>query len=266
MPKKNNFFYIFLSLLFLSLVIFAAFKIGIFKPIDSLVKGVLSPVQALTYGIYSKITDFGANNQLQVLKSLNLELTKKLVNQNKLVDDNKALNDQFQTQSPKSVNLLEADVIGAPGFVPGISVPEILILDRGENDGIKVGQAVIYKDNLIGKIMQISAFSSSVMLISNSSSFFTAKTMFTQVLGVAKGQGGGGIILDNVVLSDSLQKKDIVLTKGDIDNHGVGIPPDLVVGEIVSVSKFPSDLFQKASVKSKIDFSKLNKVFITINN
>jgi cell shape-determining protein MreC len=88
----------------------------------------------------------------------------------------------------------------------------------------------------------------------------------TQALGVAKGQGGGGIILDDVVLSDTLQKGDLVLTKGDIDSHGIGIPPDLIVGEITSVSKFPSDLFQKASLKSKIDSSKLNKAFIVVNN
>jgi rod shape-determining protein MreC len=266
MPKRNNLFSYFLILLFLSIVVFAASKIGLLKPVDSLAKGILSPFQALTYGVYSSITNFGSSSQMQELKVQNITLTQKLVNQNKLMADNKALRDQFQTQNPKSSSLIEADVIGAPGFVPGISVPETLILDRGENDGIKVGEAVIYENNLVGKVVKTSAFLSSIDLISNSSSTLTAKTLSTNALGVAKGQGGGGIILDNVVLSDTLQKGDVVLTKGDTDTHGIGIPPDLVIGEIASVSKFPSDLFQRASLTLKINLSKLNKVFVIINN
>jgi rod shape-determining protein MreC len=266
MPKRNNFFYLFLSLIFLSLVVFAASQIGFLKPIDSLAKGILAPFQAVTYGIYSKISNFGSSSETQALKTENLALTKKLVDKNKLTEDNKALRDQFQTQNPKSLNLTEADIIGAPGFIPGISVPETLILDRGENDGIKVGQAVVYEDNLVGRIIKTSIFLSKVQLIGNSLSSLTAKTMSTQALGVAKGQGGGGIILDNVVLSDSLQKDDLVLTKGDVDAFGIGIPPDLVIGKITSISKFPSDLFQKANLESKIDISKLNKVFVIVNN
>jgi len=49
-----------------------------------------------------------------------------------LIEDNKALRDQFQTENPKSTNLIEADIIGAPGFIPGISIPETLVLNRGE--------------------------------------------------------------------------------------------------------------------------------------
>jgi len=38
--------------------------------------------------------------------------------------------------------------------------------------------------------------------------------------------------LDNVVLSDTLQKQDTVLTKGDVaDTNGIGVPPDLVIGK-----------------------------------
>jgi rod shape-determining protein MreC len=266
MPKRNNTLSLFLLLLFLSIAIFVISKTGAFKPIDSLVKGILSPFQALTYGVYAKITNFGSSPQIEVLKTQNVELTKKLINQSKLIEDNKALRDQFQTERPKSQSLIEADVIGAPGFIPGISVPETLILDRGENDGVKIGQAVIYQDNLIGKVIKTTAYLSNVILISDSTSSFTAKTLSTQALGVVKGQGGGGIIMDDVILSDTLQKQDIVLTKGDVNEQGIGVPEDLVIGEIASISKLPSDLFQKANLKSKVNFSKLSKVFIIINN
>ena len=204
--RKRNFVSYFLIFFTLSLIIFAGSRIGLLKPLESLGKGILSPFQALTYGSFSKITDLGSNSQIKVLKAQNLALTKKLIDQKKLIEDNKALRDQFQTQNPKSTNLIEADVIGAPAFIPGISVPETIILDRGESDGIKVGQAVVYEDNLIGQIVETSSFLASVMLITNSSSSFTAKSLTTQSQGVIKGQGGGEMILDNVVLSDSDRK------------------------------------------------------------
>jgi len=263
--QKRSFTSYFLIFLTLSLIIFGAAKIGLLKPLDSLGKAVLSPFQALTYGTFAKISEFGSNSQIQELQAKNLALTQKLIEQNKLVADNQALRDQFQTQNPKSSALLEADVIGAPAFIPGISVPETLILDRGENDGIKVGQAVIYQNNLLGKIVQVSGALSAVTLITNSSSSFTAKTLGTQSQGVIKGQGGGEMIFDNVVLSDNLQRGDTVLTGGNVGLSGSGFPPNLVVGTINAVSKNPSDLFQKADVKSLVDFSKLNKVFVIVN-
>lgn len=265
MQKKSGFLPVFIIFLLFSLLIFFVSKTGFLKPVNSLFQTILSPFQALTYGTFSKITGIGSNSEIKSLKAKNAVLVKKLVDQNKLIADNKAFKDQFQTQNPKSTSLMPADVIGAPSFIPGVSLPETLTLDRGEADGVKAGNAVIYKDNLIGKVVKTSAYLSSVMLITNSSSSFTVKILTDQSLGVLKGQGGGKMILDNVLLSQVLKKDDIVLTKGDINQKGEGLVPDLVVGKITSVSKNPSDLFQKAEVKSLINFTNLDKVFIIIN-
>jgi rod shape-determining protein MreC len=101
--------------------------------------------------------------------------------------------------------------------------------------------------------------------LTNSTSLFTAKTLNTQAQGVVKGQGGGGVVLDNVVLSESLKKDDLVLTNGDINTQNSGFPPDLTVGKIISVSKNPSDLFQKADIQPLIDLESLEKVFVVVN-
>lgn len=74
-------------------------------------------------------------------------------------------------------------------------------------------------------------------------------------------------MLDNVVLAEGLEKDDLVSTKGDTDENGLGFPPDLVVGKIVSVNKKASNLFQSADIRSLVDFNKLETVFvITTNN
>jgi len=102
------------------------------------------------------------------------------------------------------------------------------------------------QNNLSEKLLNNSNLSS-VTLLTNSSFLFTAKTLQTKRWSV-KGKARE-VILDNVVLSDSLKKDDLVLTKGDVNAQNVGFPPDLTVGKIASVSKNPSDLFQKAEIQ-----------------
>jgi rod shape-determining protein MreC len=263
--QKKSFTSYFLVFFVLSLLLISASKIGLLNPVDSFFKTIFSPIQSVTYQVFAAFTNLGQNSEIQFLKSQNLALTKQLIDQNKLIGDNKALRDQFQTADPKSQNLLSADVVGAPGFMPGFSVAESLILNRGTNDGIKVGDAVVYQNNLVGKITQTSASISSVILVSNSSSQFIAQTSETKARGVVKGEGGGELILDNVVLSNSLKKGDFVLTADDINAQNIGLSSNLIVGRIISVSKNPSDLFQKAEIQSLIDFNKLTKVFVVVN-
>jgi rod shape-determining protein MreC len=262
MQRRNVFLPYVLILLFLSIIIFAASRAGLLRPADSLFSQIMSPFEAITYNVFNKISGFGGSSKLVSLKKINLDLTKRLVDQTKLIRDNNALKDQFQTENVRSLNLIPADIIGAPGFIPGISVPENLILDRGEVDKVKAGDAVIYQNNVIGKVSTVRSYVSNVSLITNSSSSFTALTLSTKALGVIKGQGGGEMILDNVLLSDNLKINDIVLTSGNVNGQGIGLPPDLIVGKIISVSKNPSDLFQKAEVQSLINVTKLTKVFI----
>lgn len=262
MQKRSSYIPFFIIFFLLSIIIFGIAKLGFLKPVEPIFRTVFAPIQAAAYGSFTFFTSIFQNSKVEDLKIQNAVLIKKLINQDKLIEDNKALRDQFQTQNPKSINLMPSRVIGAPGFIPGISVPESLVIDKGAIDGVRLGDAVIYKDNLVGRISALTEFVSGVELITNSTVSFTAKTLETNALGVVKGQGGGNLLLDNVVLSDNLKLGDIVLSKGDISASGEGFVSDLVVGRISAISKNPSDLFQKAKIKSNIDFSKIDKVFV----
>jgi len=265
MQKRGTFTSYFIIFLIISIALFGISKTGVLNPITSIFQGVFSPIQAVIYGSFSKIVNLGQSPDIKLLSLENVSLSQKLVNQTKIIEDNKALRDQFETLSIRSANLVPAQIVGAPGFLPGISTPETIIINRGQVDGVKVGEAVVYKDNLVGQISKVSSYVSVISLISNSSSSFTAKTLNSQSLGVIKGQGGGQLILDNVLLSDSLKKGDLVVTKGDVLENGIGFPPNLVIGSINSINKNPSDLFQRAEVRSFLDFSNLNEVFVIVN-
>lgn len=255
MQRQGNYFLIFSTLLILSVALFLLTKNNPLSVLSSATSVLSRP----TYGLLS-IVGF-KNQDLEKLKDENLSLSKKLVDQKKMLADNKALNDQFQTAKIKTLSLLPANVVGAPRFLPGISTPESLIIDVGSKDGIKVGDAVILKDNLVGKVTKVQDSLCEVTLINSASSKFTAQTI-SGVLGVVRGEGNTEVVLDNVLLSDKLQKGDLVLTNAGLNIDSTGVPPNLIVGKIISIDRNPSDLFQKAQLQSFIDFSRITKVFV----
>lgn len=261
MRSKETFYITFFLFLTLSLFVFVISNTPLGKGVTSVFEQIASPFQNL--GIQtSKIFTSSVDNSL---KNENISLRKKLIDEQSLKNENTALRDQFQTQNPNSSNLLPAKVVGEPGFFPGVSLPSTLILDKGESDGVKAGQSVVLSNNLVGEIQSVTSHLSKVELVYDTNSLIVAKTE-NQVLGVVKGGGDGDIILDNVLLSDKISVSETVSTKGSLNEKGLGFPPDLIIGKIVSVDKKASNLFQSAKLKSLLDFSRLDIVYIVINS
>ena len=111
---------------------------------------------------------------------------------------------------------------------------------------------------------QVSPNLSIVSIINNPSLSFTAKTE-NGAVGVVRGTGTG-LNLSNVLLSENIKSSELVLTKGDVNSDGIGIPQDLIVGKIISVEKNASDLFQKGKLESFVNFTTLSLVFVYIQN
>lgn len=263
MRKKERLVFTFFIFLFLSIVILALSIFGkLLGPQSFLEKGV-SFLPKTFYEFFQGLTFVSESQQIKKLKDENLILVSKLVNQDKLQKENAALLSQFQTQDVQALSLLPAQIIGAPGFIPGVTTPSNFILDKGAKDNVKVGDSVVVKNNLVGKISKVSPYLSKVDIVTSPSVSFTAKTI-NGTIGVVKGAGGDKITLDNVLPSQNLEKNDLVLTKGSVDLDGTGIPADLVVGKIQSIEKVPTAIFQRAEVKSLINFTEQSIVFIVI--
>jgi rod shape-determining protein MreC len=261
MQDRGKYLFAFLILFLISLLLFILSSSGILKL--NFISGIFSPLQREIHTGFVNLEN--DSPEIKKLKDENNLLTKKLIDQKKLINQNKALMDQFQQSYPKSSQLLPAQVIGSPGFIPGLSVPEVLIINKGESDGVSENDSVVLQNNLIGKVARTNSSRSVVYLLGNNSFSFAGKVEGDKKsTGVIRGQGGGEMLLDNVLLSESLKIGDVVLTNGDVDENGQGLPPDLIVGKITSVFKNSSALFQNASVKTSIDFSRLSTVFVNI--
>jgi rod shape-determining protein MreC len=263
MKRKTSFWPVFLVVVFLSILILTLSVSGKLNFLSSFLEKGVSGVQSVSFGAFQRLPFLSESAKVKKLEETNLSLLSQIVSVDKLKKENAALSDQFQTSYPQSMQLLKADIIGAPDFIPGVSVPDVFILNKGAKDNVRQGCAVIIKDNLVGVISNVSDNLSTVNLVNNSSVSFTAKTQ-NGAVGVIKNTDA--LTLDNILLSEDVGIGELVLTKGDIGNDGVGIPQDLVVGKIISVEKNPSSLFQRAKVESFVNFENLLTVFVYIPN
>lgn len=259
MQRRGGFFSIFFIFFCIALILFFVTGGNRLNGFSGFFEQMTIPMQR---ELFSLTHQQDAKSEREQLREENRKLLTQAAKLKEIEKENSALRDQFETDDPAPDKLTPAAVVGFPSFIPGESSITQLLIDKGADDSMKVGQVVVFKDNVIGRISQVSPHLSVVSVITHRDSLFTAKTSKTDALGLARGQDGGGVLLDNVVLSDKLQRGDIVITKGDVAANGQGYPPNLVVGKIVSVSKSPSDLFQTAQVQSLVKFSSLKIVFV----
>ncbi len=263
MKRREGFLPTFFVVFFLCVIILVLSISGNFKFVTSFLEKRTAQIQGITFHMFQRLPFVSQDSRIKKLESENLELLSRVSSFEKLKKENQALLDQFQTSSLPSNNLLEAQIIGAPSFVPGVSVPSVFILNKGAKDNVQVGSGVVVKDNLVGLVAQVSDNLSKVNTINNSLSSFTAKTE-NGAIGIVR--GGGSLTLNNVLLSENIKEGELVLTKGDINQDRIGIPADLIVGKIKSVEKNPSDLFQKGELESFVDFVSLSTVFVNTGN
>ncbi len=219
-------------------------------------KVYLAPKAAL----YNFTVSAHSKNELDLLRQENAHLHAQLVEIDHLRKDNEALKSQFEEGHIDSDTLLPALIVGYQG---SIANPQVLVIDRGAQDDIQEGQAVIVGKNLIGIIGHVSERYSSVTVITNQSFSTVAKTSRQDTLGVIQGEGDF-LLFDRVAITQELEKGDTVLTRGSVSEQAVGIPPDLIVGKVESVRKVDSEPFQSAQVKSLVDIGKLTQVFIIL--
>lgn len=260
MHKQRNLISTFFFFLVLSGAFFALSFTSVGMSIRGFVEVMISPIRSGALAILVSPSDKAS--PLQRLQDENLQLRMKLASYQEQEREIRALRDQFATTSINSRTLLPAKIIGRRTIIQGSSLPDQLILDKGTKDGVRKGSTIVYKNIFLGQIAAVTDHLSTADLSYRKEFSITAVVADSGALGVITGGGLGEMLLDKVVLSDKLSINSNVITKGNIDKEGRGVPPGLLIGKIVSIDKKPSALFQTAKVSLNVDVVRLDAVFI----
>ena len=150
---------------------------------------------------------------------------------------------------------LTASVIGQD---PNPAVRSIII-DKGSEDGIRVGMPVESARGLVGQIYRTTPNSSQVVLITDSSSAIPARLGKSRATGILRGGGLGGVLLiEWIDLKYDVEIGESVLTSG----LGGRFPQDLIIGRVIEVDRREAELFQQAVVQAASDLDSLEMVFV----
>ncbi len=133
----------------------------------------------------------------------------------------------------------------------------LLLLDRGANDGVEVGDAAVTDNGvLIGEITSVQEQISTVQLLTDPlSRISAAEGASSTLVGVVEGQGDGTASLDYIPATALLVPDQLIVSAGIEDK----IPAHLAIGVIDMVQGTSSDPFLHASLAPLVD---ANRVFL----
>lgn len=135
-------------------------------------------------------------------------------------------------------------------------------INKGSNDGIKVNDAVIYSEYLIGVVTEVNPTSAVVRSVFDPSVHIAAYEIRTGELGYTKADYnmamGGNCSLSALDRNTSISKGGIVCTSGT----GGIFPKDLIIGTVTSVKQSETDLSSYAIIEPEVNSRDIHDCFV----
>ncbi len=136
-----------------------------------------------------------------------------------------------------------------------------IIVEHGSDDGVRYGMPVVTQQGLVGRVEAVTASASRVQLINDPGSLINVRMQSLKRDAQIAGSITGDLNLVNIPQDIVLNAGELLLTSGLGGNY----PADILIGQVVSVTKKENELFQTASVQPVVNFATLRAVLIITN-
>lgn len=250
---------IFSLLLILSIIVFVADSIGFLGLPKRIIFYITNPI---SLGLYqTKINIIRKFYFISALRLSSLE-NKALKEQiGKLLSENarlrKALAEaqarvsQAAHLDPSTYKLIPARPVGAGRY---------LKIDKGIDAGIKLGEAVVFNDNYVGKVIQVEEKAANIQLLSDPDSKVAAfsQGLDSRAKGILVGQFGNEVLMDKILHEEKINVGDLVYSEG---TEGF-LPRGLILGRVTQVLERPNEVFKQVKVTPVFDIRDLELVFV----
>ncbi len=183
-----------------------------------------------------------SSETLSELKKRNEELTAQVAELSEAQETAERLEKLVGLKSTYSLESTTARIIGSTGDAWTDSV----IIDKGSASGFEVGMPVCSSGGVIGQIIEVSANTSTVRLITDDQSGVSAMIQGSRAQGVLQGQADGTLRLEYVVSDAEVATGDIVITSG----IGGTFPKGLPLGTVASIDRAPNAVYYTIVVRA----------------
>ncbi|WP_084963017.1 rod shape-determining protein MreC [Thermoactinospora rubra] len=147
---------------------------------------------------------------------------------------------------------------GHPGFEDAVEI------DAGADDGVRRDMTVLNGQGLVGRVVQVSATTSTVVLLSDPASAAGARLVDGDEIGVVNGVGDGGRLV-RFRLLDSTASLSPGLRLVSFGSHkGTPYVPGVPIGVIERVEATPGELTRIAYARPYADLTALDVVGVVV--
>ncbi|HEX9093145.1 MAG TPA: rod shape-determining protein MreC [Coriobacteriia bacterium] len=188
------------------------------------------------------------------LKKQNEQLKERLAELEEAKLEADRLRELVKFATAQDLATVGARVIGRPVA----SWDHSIIIDRGTDNGVQVGAAVIAAGGLVGQVVEATGGDAKVRLITDTDSGVAVLVQRTRAEGVVRGSVEGALTLDFVGKEQMPVEGDVLVTSG----MGGAFPKGLVVGEVSSVTAPQVDLFPAVDVKTRVAIDRIEEVLV----
>jgi rod shape-determining protein MreC len=237
---------------------------GLFHRLQRFSMDIISPLQKGMAKVFDPIRDgFGymadmvtARSERDRLREENEQLEKDIYEMNELERVNEELKNMVAVKERNPhLDLLVVDVIGASTEL----WEQTIQIGAGYSDGLQEYMAILTEEGkLVGRIIECTSEVSIVQLITDEKSAVGAKLQSNAEMGVAKGEGRGGVRLELLNQDAEVNMGDVVLTSG----MGGTCPEGIPIGTITEISERRADLSIGILIEPAARLTRLDRVMV----
>jgi rod shape-determining protein MreC len=232
---------------------------SVFGPVERVSAAVVRPVSGFFDSMFGSPS---SQSKIQALQRQNQQLSAEL-NQAQLDKaDSAQLNRLLQLSGRGGYRVVAANVIAV-----GQGYEETITIDSGSRDGLQPDETVLDGDGLVGRVSQVGATTSTVLLASDASSAVGARLEGSNEIGVVTGSGktlthGSTLRLQLLDANVPIQAGQRVVTFGS--QGGRPFVPGVPIGVVTQVTNSAGSLTRTAIVRPYVNFTSLQVVGVVV--
>ena len=164
---------------------------------------------------------------------------------------------------PADFDPVAAEVIGRPAG----AFTQAILIAAGSKNRIRVNDAVITADGLVGVVTRVTSGTARVQLLTDEQAAASAIDLRTGATGIVRHARGTRetLVLDRVRKQDVVRRGNEIVTAGwRAGSLSSLYPKGIPIGRVSSVGQTDTDLFQQVQVDPYVDFGALDAVLVLV--
>jgi len=240
---------------------------GYFSHLKSFLSVIVSPIHYsvnVPYKVFNSFSNYliSYNNLLNEntkLQTRQLLLEAKIQQLSSLENENTQLHELLNASKtiPHNNNkIIVAQILN----INSNPFDQEIVIDKGQNYDLYVGQPIIDAHGLIGQIISVNAITSRAVLLTSSKSAIPVENGRNGIRGIAVGNGTTDTIsLAYMPNTADIQIGDLFTTSG----LGTKFPKGYAVGKVISIEYPVKERFAVIKLAPAANLNKLNKILLT---